>query len=96
MVLLKHKSRLELEKEKALANKQSNSLPGYMRPTAASRHAAAQGISLADSLQVHKSRLEKDKEAAMEAAQPRGKGKVNCSAHSRAGSFQNATLLGGK
>lgn len=76
-MLRKHKSRLELEKEKALANKQSNALPRYMRPTAASRHAAAQGTSLADSLLVHKSRLEREKEAALEAAHPRGKAKVS-------------------
>ena len=75
-MLRKHKSRLELEKEKASANKQASALPGYMRPTAASRHAATQAGSLADSLQIHKSRLEKDKEAALEAANPRGKPKV--------------------
>ena len=90
MVLRKHKSKLELEKEKAAAHSQNSALPGYMRPTAASRHAAAQGTSLADSLQVHKSRLEKEREAALEAGHPRGRAKVRSSAHDSATFLQHA------
>lgn len=80
-MLLKHKSRLEQEKEKALQAKQAGKsdtavTPGYMKATAASRHAAAHGSSLAESLLLHKSRLEREREAAIEAAKPRTKARV--------------------
>ena len=76
-MLVKHKHRLEAEKERALAGRQTEAMPGYMRPTAASRHAAVHGgSSLGESLVVHKSRLERERDAAMEAAKPRPKARV--------------------
>ena len=75
-VLTKHKSRLQLEKEAAKdavaaakpAPSKENQLPSYMRPTAAFRHATSDTSGLGENLVVHRSRLERDRDAAKEAA----------------------------
>ena len=75
-VLTKHKSRLQLEKEAAAdaaaaakpAPARESQLPSYMRPTAAFRHATSDTSSLGENLVVHRSRLERDRDAAKEAA----------------------------
>ena len=78
-LLVKHKSRLELEKEKAKSGSHaSNSIqPGYMRSTAAFRHATQANTGpLEESLVVHKSRLERERDAAIDAPRSRVKAKV--------------------
>ena len=75
-VLTKHKPRLQLETEAAkdaaaaakLAASKESQLPSYMRPTAAFRHATSDTSSLGENLVVHRSRLERDRDAAKEAA----------------------------
>lgn len=78
-ILIKHKSKLEVEKEKAKAANQpaNESQPRYMRSTVASRYATqANKGSLEDSLTVHRSRLERERDAARRDPKPRLRAKV--------------------
>lgn len=77
----RHKSRLELEIEKAvqarLTGKSDSAVnPGPKRRTTAARHAADHSSGLTESLLVHKSRLERERDAVLQAKQERPPPKV--------------------
>lgn len=62
--LRKHKSKLQLEKEAAARQAgDAATMPSYMRPTAAFRHATGCDLGLQESLVTHRSRLEREKAA---------------------------------